>query len=87
MTERAEEIKESAAVYDNNKLTNDVVYYYRNTESTEVIKAIKQEVLDTQTDLLVMIPQKHGFWSSLMHRSKTRAMASGNNIPLLSIPM
>lgn len=85
VTEKAEEIKED--VYDNDTLTKDVVYYYRNTKSSEVIKAIKQEVLDTATDLLVMVPQKHGFWSSLMHRSKTRAMASGNNIPLLSIPM
>ncbi|AFD05870.1 universal stress protein [Solitalea canadensis] len=85
--EKADAIKEKADLYDFDTITKDVIYYYRNIESTEVIKAIKQEVLDTSTDLLVMVPQKHGFWDSLMHRSKTRAMASGNNIPLLSIPM
>ncbi|MND72145.1 hypothetical protein D3C80_636890 [compost metagenome] len=85
--EKAEAIKEKADMYNFDTITTDVIYYYRNIESTEVIKAIKQEVLDTSTDLLVMVPQKHGFWDSLMHRSKTRAMASGNNIPLLSIPM
>ncbi|HBI90470.1 MAG TPA: universal stress protein, partial [Sphingobacterium sp.] len=28
---------------------------------------------------------KYGFWSSLTHRSKTRMMASGLDVPLLTI--
>lgn len=69
------------------EMMDDIAYYYKNVESTEVIKAIKQETIDTKTDLLVMVPQQYGFWSSIVHRSKTRMMASGNNILLLSIPM
>lgn len=61
-------------------------YYYKNVRSNAVIEAIKQEVEDYQADLLIMAPKQYGFWASIVHRSKTRLMASGMNIPLLSIP-
>lgn len=64
-----------------------VEYYYNNIAAGEVIKAIQQEAINIKADLLIMVPYKYGFWSSLVHRSKTRIMASGNNIPLLAIPM
>jgi hypothetical protein len=34
-----------------------------------------------------MMPNKYGFWGSLIHRSKTRIMASGSEIPLMSLPL
>ncbi|MCW8312836.1 universal stress protein [Sphingobacterium thalpophilum] len=68
-----------------NNVMGIVSYYYKNVTSNEVVKAIRDEVKVSHTDLLVMIPYKYGFWSSLTHRSKTRMMASGLDVPLLTI--
>lgn len=62
-------------------------YLYKQVNSTEIIEAIKDEVESLNADLLIMVPYKYGFWGSIVHRSKTRMMASGNSIPLLSIPL
>jgi len=62
-------------------------YFYKKVNSDAVIKEIEKEIENTSPDLLVMIPKKYGFWESIVHKSKTRVMASGLNIPLLSIPV
>lgn len=62
-------------------------YSYKNVSSNAVIREIQKEVIDFQADLLVMVPYKYGFWGSMVHTSKTRIMASGSDIPLLSIPI
>lgn len=59
---------------------------YKDYSSDNVIKAIQKEIKDYDAKLLIMIPQRHGFWESIIHKSKTRMMASGLSIPLLSIP-
>lgn len=64
-----------------------VSYYYKNVKSNAVIKEIEKEIKAFDADLLIMIPNKYGFWASLVHRSKTRVMASGLEIPLFSIPL
>lgn len=64
-----------------------VSYYYKNVKSNAVIKEIEKEIKAFDADLLIMIPNKYGFWASLVHRSKTRVMASGLEIPLFSIPV
>jgi Universal stress protein UspA and related nucleotide-binding proteins len=64
-----------------------ITYTYKNVQSPQIIKAIQKEIEAMEADLLIMVPYKYGFWSSIVHRSKTRMMASGNNIPLLSLPM
>ena len=64
-----------------------ITYYYKNVKSNAVIKEIAKEVIAYKANLLVMVPKKHGFWSSIVHRSKTRMMAAGLDIPLLSIPL
>lgn len=61
-------------------------YYYKNVQSRKIINAIQDEIKAIDADLLVMAPYKYGFWDSMVHRSKTRMMASGNDIPLLSLP-
>lgn len=61
-------------------------YYYKNVRSNAVVNAIRKEVVDSGANLLIMVPKRYGFWESLVHRSKTRMMASGLNIPLLTIP-
>ncbi|PTN08697.1 universal stress protein [Mangrovibacterium marinum] len=72
------------------KLKNDfskLQISYKDVISSEVVASIKQEIQTTKADLLIMVPSRHGFWSSLVHRSKTRMMAYGSHIPLLSIPV
>jgi nucleotide-binding universal stress UspA family protein len=61
-------------------------YYYKNVQSRRIIDAIQDEIKEINADLLIMSPYKYGFWDSMVHRSKTRMMASGNNVPLLSLP-
>lgn len=64
-----------------------ISYQYKNVQSNEILKAIKTEMENIQADLLIMVPYRHGFWASLIHKSRTRVMASSNNIPLLSLPL
>lgn len=64
-----------------------VPHYYRNVESNVVVKEIEEEIKRIGADLLIMVPHQYGFWQSLIHRSKTRMMASRCEIPLLSIPV
>jgi nucleotide-binding universal stress UspA family protein len=61
-------------------------YYFKNVKSDSIIEGIATEVKNANADLLIMVPEQHGFWGPLVHRSKTRIMASGLNIPLYSIP-
>lgn len=62
-------------------------YYYKNVDSETVINAIEDELHASGADLLIMVPYRYGFWNSLIHRSKTRMMASKSSVPLLSIPL
>lgn len=64
----------------------DVDYSFKNLHSENVILAIEKEIEHLDAKLLIMIPRRYGFWESVIHRSKTRVMASGLSIPLLSIP-
>ncbi len=64
----------------------DADYDFKEIESEEILREIREEIKRLPADLLVMIPQKYNFWESLLHRSKTRIMASEAAIPVLSIP-
>ncbi|MDX1601453.1 MAG: universal stress protein [Salinimicrobium sediminis] len=64
----------------------DVNYSVKNLNSENVIRAIKKEIEHLDAKLLIMVPRRYGFWESVIHRSKTRVMASGLSIPLLTIP-
>jgi len=64
----------------------EVKYIYKNVRSNAVIDEIRKEIKKFNADILVMVPQRYGFWDSLVHKSKTRIMAAGLDIPLLSIP-
>lgn len=64
----------------------DVDFYYKSDfPSGSVVRRIQEEAENTHADILIMTPHKYGFWSSIFHRSKTRAMASNGKIPLLSL--
>ncbi|MDT0686658.1 universal stress protein [Autumnicola psychrophila] len=62
-------------------------YEFKEIKSEEIIKEIESEINKLPADMLVMIPQKYNFWESLVHRSKTRMMASRSSVPVLSIPL
>ncbi len=62
-----------------------VTYMFKQVKSDAIIKEIKNEIKRFKPNVLIMVPYQYGFWSSLVHKSKTRVMASGMNIPLLSI--
>lgn len=83
----AEDRDESSATENIKEGLEGVPNYYKYVDSEAVIEEIEKEIDRLQADLLIMIPYKYGFWNSLIHRSKTRIMASGTKIPLLSIPL
>lgn len=62
-----------------------ISHSFKPIESDTVIDEIKNEITKTNADILIMVPQRYGFWKSLVHTSKTRIMASQSKIPLLSI--
>jgi nucleotide-binding universal stress UspA family protein len=65
----------------------DVTLFYKNVRSNTVIEALENEIKKSKSDLFVIMPKIYGFWESILHKSKTRVMASGLDIPLLSIPI
>ncbi|MBS1665255.1 MAG: universal stress protein [Bacteroidetes bacterium] len=91
VNETVEELKQKGesrdALKDIDEGLEGIVYYYKNIKSDSVIEAIKNEVEKSGANLLIMAPQKHGFWDAVIHQSKTRKMAAGLDIPLLSIPV
>jgi nucleotide-binding universal stress UspA family protein len=85
---KIDELKLNAKSLDNiDKELEGVTYLYKNISSNTVIEEIEKEIKKSNAELLVMVPKKYGFWESIIHKSKTRVMASGLNIPLLSIPI
>ncbi|MEJ2881684.1 universal stress protein [Pedobacter sp. GR22-6] len=62
-------------------------YVYKGVASNKIVAAIRSELLASNTDLLIMLTHRYGFWNSLVHRSKTREMAAGASVPLLSLPI
>ena len=82
MNDKIDELKQNTDIL---KPLEEVSYFYKSVQSEAVIEEIKTEMLEYKPDMLIMIPYEYGFWSSLIHKSKTRMMSSGLDIPLLSI--
>jgi nucleotide-binding universal stress UspA family protein len=91
VSEKVEELKTLNAALPQVSVIDDglegISYYYKNVNSNAVIKEIEKEIIEFRADLLIMVPKRYGFWASIIHRSKTRIMASGLKIPLLSLPI
>jgi len=71
--------------YTIDKELEDTPHFYKEVNAEGVVKSILAEARSAQADIIIMTPHRYGFWSSLFHRSKTRAMASNGSIPLLTI--
>jgi nucleotide-binding universal stress UspA family protein len=83
---QAQETSESSySLKTINDRLEGISHHYENVSADSIVEGIRMEVIRSNADLLIMAPQKHGFWDSLVHRSKTRLMASGLDIPLLSV--
>jgi nucleotide-binding universal stress UspA family protein len=67
-------------------LFQGVSHDYLFVEEKDAIKGIETSVEDFHADLLVMVPQEHGFWDLVMNRSATRKMAFRTQVPLLALP-
>jgi nucleotide-binding universal stress UspA family protein len=91
INETVEELKAKGADPDALRRIDEglegIDYYYKNIKSDSIINCIANEIKRIDANLLIMAPQQHGFWGSMVHRSKTRIMASGLDIPLLSFPI
>lgn len=86
--EKVEELVQEQGILNNTDpdALEKVRFVYKSVRSNSVVNEIKQEIKNYNADILVMVPQKYGFWDSLVHISKTRIMAVGLDIPLLSLP-
>jgi nucleotide-binding universal stress UspA family protein len=60
-------------------------FYYKDIEAASVMQGILDEVDATNADVVIMTPHKYGFWSSMLHRSKTLGILSKSKVPILSI--
>lgn len=80
-----QELKESFLVEIESAMSN-LDHTYHNLKAKNFIEGLKKGIKDFNADILVMSPHKYGFWSSLIHKSKTREMILNSEIPLLSIP-
>lgn len=87
--DKLRERKHAAQISQNeiriNAALEGIPHSFKPTDSNFVVAEIKNEIDRIKADLLIMVPQRYGFWESLVHRSKTRIMASQGNVPLLSI--
>lgn len=85
--ERVQQMDIAKKTEEIDQALQSVKHYYKNVQASAVISEIEKEIKAINADLLIMVPYKYGFWSSLIHTSKTRVMASNSEIPLLSIPV
>jgi nucleotide-binding universal stress UspA family protein len=65
---------------------SSVDHTYRDMRAKDFVEGLKTGIRDFNADILVMSPHKYGFWTSLIHKSKTREMVLKSEIPLLCIP-
>ncbi|WP_040299656.1 universal stress protein [Arcticibacter svalbardensis] len=79
-------VEELAGLHPHDESFSGLNHTYRDIDGCSIIEGIEKGIKEFNADLLVMVPQKHGLWDSLLHRSKTCAMASRSKVPLLSIP-
>lgn len=89
-----EEVDEYGVTYPSNvlgesyavhTLLQDLAPEYHFTKNTNYMKAIDEFVLEHHIDLIITIPQKHGFIESLFTSSHTKKLAFHSHIPLMVV--
>lgn len=66
-------------------LFNEVEHIYHPLQNTDVITEIQLFLEDNAIDMIVTIPQHHGFFYRLFNESKTKKLAFHVHKPLLAI--
>jgi nucleotide-binding universal stress UspA family protein len=68
------------------RIFKGINHSYRFIDNRSVLEGIECEIQESNTDMLVMVPRKHGFWDNLFNRSITRQIVFNTNVPLLALP-
>lgn len=68
------------------RLLKGTKHYYTFVQEENIIEGIESGLKNGESDLLVMVPRKHGFWETLLGQSNTYKMAYHTHIPLLALP-
>jgi hypothetical protein len=53
--------------------------------NTDFIKGINRFAEESEVDIVVVVPKKHGFLDSLFHKSHTKELAFHCHLPLLAV--
>lgn len=57
---------------------------YCSIENENMVEGINQYLKAENIDWLVVIPKKYGFLENLFHKSRTKILAQGSNVPVLA---
>lgn len=57
---------------------------YCSIENDNMVEGINQYLKAQDIDWLVVIPKKYGFLENLFHKSRTKILAQGSNVPVLA---
>jgi len=77
---------ESKCAFGLEDALKEVGHSYKDIHYNNIVEGIKEEIENTNADLLLMVPHKYSFLESIMHKSKTGMLARWVHIPLLTIP-
>ncbi len=66
-------------------LLEGINHSFHSVENDDTIEGVNEFVSDTKAEMLVFIPHKHGFLSSIFHESNTKRMAFHSTIPMLAL--
>jgi nucleotide-binding universal stress UspA family protein len=72
--------------FDVEAVLKEVGYSYKDLQHNNIVDGIKEEIENTNADLLLMVPHKYSFLESIIHKSKTGVLARWVHIPLLTLP-
>lgn len=57
---------------------------YHTIENDNMVEGINVYLKENDIDWLVVIPKKYGFLENLFHKSRTKILAQGSNVPVLA---
>jgi len=57
---------------------------YHSIVNENMVEGINEYIQEKQVDWLVVVPKKYGFLENLFHKSRTKILAQGSNVPVLA---
>jgi nucleotide-binding universal stress UspA family protein len=74
------------SAFDVGSVLTEVDCSYKDIHYDDIVGGIKEEIENTNANLLLMVPHKYGFFESIIYKSKTGVLAKKVHIPLLTLP-